>query len=292
MYLHYGLPLVPIAPPISIPAILGYISRIKEPGRSLFFADALASSFQIIRAAPREQQCDGRQSADVSSSELWDCDWERCVGPSLRSEGLGGLKWLHRPGALEGAWEGLFNYTEFSAYATILSGGPPQALHDGAIGQNLQVWKLREYNLYSSSGSDPIQSPLPPGEAFEAFFPLAAVEENESHIVFTYASKKIIYPRALRKVRGDDGANDKKLLDVVVFGEGHSSWGNFKLRGRMRASDAFITILKEYDGVDDRGRWLYRGYLVGDRLAGRWRDALTPLRLDGYEGSFELSQRA
>ena len=44
----------------------------------------------------------------------------------------------------------------------------------------------------------------------------------------------------------------------------------------------------------DRGSWLYRGYLVGNtfgHLAGRWRDTLSPVEVDGYEGCFAMSRR-
>ena len=44
----------------------------------------------------------------------------------------------------------------------------------------------------------------------------------------------------------------------------------------------------------DRGKWLYRGYLVGDvdgNLVGRWRETMTPPEQPGYEGAFFLSRR-
>lgn len=78
----------------------------------------------------------------------------------------------------------------------------------------------------------------------------------------------------------------------------------------MRPGDGLISLSKEYVRIDaflylvesnmllqvdgDRGKWLYRGYLVGNRngnLAGRWRDTLTPANLSGYEGTFSMSRR-
>jgi len=44
----------------------------------------------------------------------------------------------------------------------------------------------------------------------------------------------------------------------------------------------------------DRGKWLYRGYLVGNGhadLAGRWRDTLSPTGVPGYEGCFLMERR-
>lgn len=51
-------------------------------------------------------------------------------------------------------------------------------------------------------------------------------------------------------------------------------------------------VLLQMDG--DRGKWLYRGYLVGNgdgNLAGRWRDTVTPANVSGYEGTFAMSRR-
>lgn len=81
--------------------------------------------------------------------------------------------------------------------------------------------------------------------------------------------------------------------------------------GRVRPYDGFISLSKEYvcrqlltlanllqliilqvDG--DRGRWLYRGYFVGNaygNLVGRWRDTLSPPDVPGYEGCFALGRR-
>lgn len=44
----------------------------------------------------------------------------------------------------------------------------------------------------------------------------------------------------------------------------------------------------------DRGRWLYRSYMVGNaegNLSGRWRDTLSPPDVLGYEGCFVMSRR-
>ena len=54
----------------------------------------------------------------------------------------------------------------------------------------------------------------------------------------------------------------------------------------------FMCSRAQVDG--DRGRWLYRGYLVGDRhgnLVGRWRDTLSPIGVAGYEGCFFMGRR-
>jgi len=84
-----------------------------------------------------------------------------------------------------------------------------------------------------------------------------------------------------------------QIQDIVILGEGHSAWGQFNLFGRVRPCDGFVSFMKEYvEG--DRGRWLYRGYLVGSingNLSGRWRDTLSLPNGDGYEGCFVMSRR-
>ena len=101
------------------------------------------------------------------------------------------------------------------------------------------------------------------------------------------------------------------MLTVCV--QGHSAWGQFNLLGRVRPSDGYISLSKEYvspaycaphiphdrsngqlqtDG--DRGKWLYRAYMVGNangNLTGRWRDTLSPPHLAGYEGTWIASRR-
>ncbi|CAE7060182.1 unnamed protein product [Rhizoctonia solani] len=92
---------------------------------------------------------------------------------------------------------------------------------------------------------------------------------------------------------GDD-EYEEKILDTLITGEGHSSWGSFKLRGRIRAWDGMIILVKDYDGpnTQGRGRWLYKGYIVsGGNWVGRWRDTFTSERLSGYEGVFSVTRR-
>ncbi|CAE6452440.1 unnamed protein product [Rhizoctonia solani] len=92
---------------------------------------------------------------------------------------------------------------------------------------------------------------------------------------------------------GDDEF-DEQILDTLITGEGHSSWGAFKLRGRIRAWDGMVILVKDYDGpnTQGRGRWLYTGYVVsGGNWVGRWRDTFTSERLSGYEGVFSVTRR-
>lgn len=63
-------------------------------------------------------------------------------------------------------------------------------------------------------------------------------------------------------------------LTHKLASQGHSAWGQFLLKGRVRSYDGMFSITKEYT-PDSRGRWLYRGYVIGGNLVGRWRDTHT-----------------
>ncbi|GAA5931523.1 uncharacterized protein JCM15063_001492 [Sporobolomyces koalae] len=79
--------------------------------------------------------------------------------------------------------------------------------------------------------------------------------------------------------------------EILLTGSGHSAWGQFNLKGRVRAWDGMFTIIKEYT-PDSRGRWIYRGYRIGDSLVGRWRDTHTPVDMNGYEGTWSMNRRS
>lgn len=94
----------------------------------------------------------------------------------------------------------------------------------------------------------------------------------------------------------------KIFLGALLVGEFQASRSGESVRcsrhdfeGICKTFDAFVVQgfvhIFFQDGMYARGRWLYRGYLVGGRLAGRWRDTMTPLGMEGYEGSFELALR-
>ncbi|WWC87161.1 uncharacterized protein L201_002047 [Kwoniella dendrophila CBS 6074] len=89
--------------------------------------------------------------------------------------------------------------------------------------------------------------------------------------------------------------NEKELedsgLELLLTGTGHSAWGKFVLKGRVRSWDGMASLVKEY-APDSRGKWIYRGYvLAGDIFVGRWRDTYTPENFVGYEGTFILNRR-
>ncbi|SPO35157.1 uncharacterized protein PSFLO_00628 [Pseudozyma flocculosa] len=96
------------------------------------------------------------------------------------------------------------------------------------------------------------------------------------------------YPRFDDEEDGRGGTRQhqqqQQQYEILLSGTGHSAWGRFVLRGRVRTWDGMLIMTKEYR-PDGRGRWLYRGYVVaGGKLVGRWRDTFTPENMSGYEG--------
>ena len=85
------------------------------------------------------------------------------------------------------------------------------------------------------------------------------------------------------------------------------------LKRCRRPDENSLSSTSEPKTGGDRGRWLYRGYLVGSGSAprsnspvssgvedleegkgyivGRWRDMLTPTETNGYEGAFAMARR-
>lgn len=81
------------------------------------------------------------------------------------------------------------------------------------------------------------------------------------------------------------------VMDLLVFAKNMYVYG-FLYIAIVAEVEPFYFLLQIDD--DNRGKWLYRGYLVGDAVgnfAGRWRDTVSPAPILGYEGSFAMSRR-
>jgi hypothetical protein len=69
----------------------------------------------------------------------------------------------------------------------------------------------------------------------------------------------------------------------------------------MKKQNPFVQfdLIQPCNGISiqldgERGKWLYRGYFVGDEYGsytGRWRDTLSPAEVLGYEGCFFMGRR-
>ncbi|KIJ18312.1 hypothetical protein PAXINDRAFT_167501 [Paxillus involutus ATCC 200175] len=269
-------------PSLAAPAILSFVTlamRILVPKRGI------SSAGSHLPQAPASLPLSTR------SSEEWDSDWHRCVNLG-RANYCRIFSGAYTLGSIEGLWEGLFTYTEFTAYSSLLSGGAPAVLHDSLVAQHRQTWMLREYHLTelqdltgektrSLGLGDPLKAYFPSGTRMTELSDSVEVREPGRGDVLRYWRPS------------HTASHDREVIDIIILGEGHSAWGQFSLYGRVRPWDGFITFTKEYvDG--DRGRWLYRGYLVGNvngHISGRWRDTLSPSYVSGYEGCFVMSRR-
>ena len=161
-------------------------------------------------------------------------------------------------------------------------------LDSAYVGQHPQVWKLREY-VYTG------QSAVPDGDPLNGHLPREATI-TEAPTGLEIALPPLADEPAPRRwvYRPYDPIVDvhAHVADIIVIGEGHSSWGRFVLRGRVRPFDGLITLVKQYA---HRGLWLYRGFVVGGRdghFVGRWRDTETDVDRHGYEGCFVLGRRS
>lgn len=215
-----------------------------------------------------------------------------CTSPA-RSPGL---NTFYHMGQFEGSWEGRFTYFDFDSYRDML-GGKLRSLYEGHFGEQPQVWKIKEHLIKLRPGEFPGGS----GDTLNAgYFPdndEPTMRENlslQDARTFVQSRQRAngtlphdwhSYPRFDDEEKSDVTAmDDEDRYEILLSGTGHSAWGRFLLRGRIRSWDGMFIMAKEYR-PDGRGRWLYRGYVVaGGRLVGRWRDTFTPIHMSGYEG--------
>ncbi|TFK29132.1 hypothetical protein FA15DRAFT_582977 [Coprinopsis marcescibilis] len=282
-----------VPPVLAIPAILSFFAFIS--GRS---KPPLTPSDPTIPTIPLRDE--------------WGAEWGRTF--SLGNlNGRNSMQDCVQPGSFEGVWEGLFTYMEFSTYGSIIRGAPPEILQKSIINRHQQTWKLREHHLIApdsshvndaenlSSSSSEVDNfgskilPLSAGDPLRSYIPAdtVIVESREGLIIEEPGrDAPMHYTRAGQNHTAGEEAKGS-VIDIIITGEGHSAWGQFNLVGRVRPCDGFISLSKEYaDG--ERGKWLYRGYLVGNaygNIAGRWRDTFTSSLHAGYEGCFTMSRR-
>jgi len=266
---HLGRTLRLSCPLVAPPAIMLF-ARLVEPdivgGQLDEVASAVAESAQPIQPARR-------------LSRRSDHDFYRLLSTSDPHDPTTGLRQLGRPGGsiplrgqVEGSFSGRFSFYDFAAYRSMLVGRVASA-YEGAVSDQLQVWRLEEHVVRLEDGKvEGGTGPIFDG-GFEPDWKLA----NE---------ERLLLP-------GEEPEADARY-EILITGRGHSAWGSFCLRGRVRSWDGMITLRKLYDADGgQRGQWLYRGYLIGgNKLVGRWRDTFTDLQHVGYEGPFTLTRRA
>ncbi|UZJ55030.1 hypothetical protein CBS101457_004350 [Exobasidium rhododendri] len=220
----------------------------------------------------------------------------RCTSPQKSL----GLNTVFHLGTMEGSWEGRFAFFNFDSYRDML-GGKLRSLYEGQFGEQPQVWKIKEHIVKLNANEPPGGT----GETLNSGYKADNDEPTDRNAIPLSEVKK-----KMKKYDGDDIFGDlftddhpfpafdeeeqgdtpleedsnEDRYEILLSGTGHSAWGRFTLRGRVRSWDGMLTMTKEYR-PESRGRWLYRGYVVaGNRMVGRWRDTFTPETMSGYEG--------
>lgn len=238
------------------------------------------------------------------TSKDHDRDMKRLMSCQMPYKSLG-LKTFHHLGQFEGSWEGRFAYFAFESYRDML-GGKLRSLYEGQFGEQPQVWKIKEHIIQLKSD----EAPGGEGDVLNSGYRDLNDEPTDREAMSLQQTRTLL--REQRKARNDnydlpddidhyptfndehytiEEMEDGDRYEILLSGTGHSAWGRFVLRGRIRSWDGMLIMTKEYR-PDGRGRWLYRGYVVaGNRMVGRWRDTFTPEDMSGYEGCFLLHRR-
>ncbi|WFD31351.1 hypothetical protein MSPP1_002386 [Malassezia sp. CBS 17886] len=250
----------------------------------LFLCTAQAAASASLKN--RLDRADGTQPRPASSHahDHYFLRLRQCVDP-LRAPGM---RLADHCGQFSGVWEGRFSFFDLDAYRSMLDGSAA-SLFDGTYGEQTQVVRLSETVVQVSGDGDAEFC----GEGVrEGRTDKCALAPRSSRFPAppTDAAGMLAEWEALPL--GDGFSALPGSHELLLSGTGHSAWGSFHVRGRVRIWDGLVVLLKQY-GPARHGRWLYRGYsLGGGRIVGRWRDAYTPNALHGYEGPFVLSRRS
>ncbi|KAG8829978.1 hypothetical protein FRC17_005683 [Serendipita sp. 399] len=153
---------VPISPPASVSTgrnltAAAATNRERKPPQQVTQADVT----KAVQVALRNR-------GFLSLSRQLEAEWTRRLEGQMRFLGPGpgtgvGPPYAYTPGSLQGTWEGGFLYLDFPEYAQFLTGerkadtafyeSPPEKTY----GSNRQVWKLKEYELFTDPYPQPEQ---------------------------------------------------------------------------------------------------------------------------------------
>ncbi|OCF37769.1 hypothetical protein I317_07327 [Kwoniella heveanensis CBS 569] len=293
---HYGRDLEICPPFLAHAAILRFFYR--RPGDDLDdeIMDGLLPSRPPTRPPTRPASPSSTQHFLLSNSAIHDRDYQRlrrCYDPSI-TKGLRPPAWR---GSWDGCWEGTFSFFDFDAFREMLA-GHARALYEGPYGEQAQVWRLKEtYSGLPLSGPM-VNAGFPPSEPPNTYANLASAAAEAETLAETIKQQidaiegyEIVPEDELDEMLSLEDGGEEAGLEMLLTGTGHSAWGKFILKGRVRGWDGMASLVKEY-APDSRGKWIYRGYvLAGDIFVGRWRDTYTPETFVGYEGTFILNRR-
>ncbi|ORX33278.1 hypothetical protein BD324DRAFT_585253 [Kockovaella imperatae] len=298
-----------ICPPIlSHAAILRFFTQAETSGRIAKTArPASENNVSVTESDSDDDDLLVAQRKDLlSSSLLHDRDFGRllsCHDP-FTCRGLKPSSWR---GSMEGCWEGNFSFFDFDAFREMLA-GQSRALYAGEFGEQHQVWRLKEtfvrpkreqlQGRKGKSRAPPLTGPMTNAgfptdvpSSTDAGLDTARAEVTTLNATIRQQLDAMVGYEIVPENEMDTAVDEDDGLEILVTGVGHSAWGRFILKGRVRAWDGLASLVKEY-APDSRGKWIYRGYVVaGDTFVGRWRDTFTPEAFIGYEGTFILNRR-
>ncbi|KAG0144924.1 hypothetical protein CROQUDRAFT_94492 [Cronartium quercuum f. sp. fusiforme G11] len=230
-------------------------------------------------------------------STAYELDFRRatvCLDPSSSS----GLEFDSFKGAFEGTWEGKFSFFDYTSYREMLM-GRLQSVYEGRYGDQPQMFKMREVVVRKRDGQSVCFKPGPRPTRVIATHSEKNEELDSSEDETEHLLRMHIPDASMPAEEIEFDPNEE--YELQIYGTGHSAWGKCLLKGRVRAWDGLLTLLKNYradatvSGAAEPLRnacWLYRGYATPDgALIGRWRDTYTPPHIPGYEGTFIMFPR-
>ncbi|KAI5476237.1 hypothetical protein MNV49_007937 [Pseudohyphozyma bogoriensis] len=315
---------IELAPPVlAHAAIFSFFYRIEQdpdssdPQNAAYVVQSAPPQFGLgpsptAGAVPPPIVKPAKTSRPELSSKIHDKDFVRmasCVDPYSSL----GLPTLYCRNEIAGSWEGRFSFFDFDSYRDML-GGRMRSLYEGPFGDQPQVWRIEEKVVRiprgRQGGSGPLLnagfdigqpgprmsgSPPPVSQALPSTPSLSSGGRSRRKSIdgpgdwFGEAPRGSKRPRSLAEdVFNEEDEDEDGDYEILLTGSGHSAWGQFVLKGRIRSYDGMFTVTKDYASDvlnrESRGRWLYRGYVVGGNMVGRWRDTHTPDDLNGYEG--------
>ncbi|SJX60285.1 uncharacterized protein SRS1_11599 [Sporisorium reilianum f. sp. reilianum] len=294
---HVGGQLRIAAPILAQGACFSFFMKVEKDPAVLGMA-ALSDPDDPASETTIRQPAATRPPLSLTSSDH-DKDLSRllaCLDPT-RSPGLPPLFFK---GMFEGIWEGRFSFFDFDSYREMLA-GRMRSLYEGPFGEQPQIWKIKEKIVRLGPGE--VEGGR--GSLLAAGYVASEPHVDSAAAAGTAASSGAAAAATMADAKGKSKAlpqdwdrypsfpdeDGRERYEILLSGTGHSAWGRFVVRGRVRTWDGMLIMTKEYR-PDGRGKWLYRGYSVaGGKLVGRWRDTFTPDNMYGYEGCFLFQRR-
>ena len=71
------------------------------------------------------------------------------------------------------------------------------------------------------------------------------MKETIRQLLESYDGYELVPEEEIQQVLGEDGGEEAGV-EMLITGVGHSAWGRFILKGRIRTWDGMISLVKEY----------------------------------------------